>query len=215
MQTFNRILEHNRDLGDNETMIKKRQSALIPRGLWWSCALLRLGERHRGARVLSCCSFQLVTFYTNPWCYPVFWFVMTQQFRQSDSGTVVAELQGVWLWNVSGTETTASWLIQPPGILIWSNQATFFIFCTSLRGKYCTLSAWKHDENSQNIKSVNVQGIPIVRRSAELCLDLRISHRHEKHRCCVCSVVTSSVRPQHLSNYMANANDQSYHSLLC
>lgn len=195
-------------------MIKKRQSASIPHCLSWLCALLHLGERHRGARVL-CCSLQLVTFYTDPWCYPVFWFVMTQQFRQSDSGTVVAELQGVWLRNVSESEKTASWLIQPPGILIWSNQAKVFIFCAGLKGKYCTLSTWKHDENSQNIKSVNMQGIWIMRKSAELCLNLRISHRHEKHRYCVCSVVISSVCPQHLSNYMAKANDQSYHSVLC
>ncbi len=90
MLILNRILALNRDLGDNETMIKKRESALIPRGLWWSCALLCLRERHRGARVLSCCSLQLVTFYTDPWCYPVILFC--------DDATAQAE----WQWHSCG-----------------------------------------------------------------------------------------------------------------
>jgi len=84
IDNVNISFQHRRDLCHNESMIKKVQSASISHGLPWLFALLRLSERHRGTRVLSCCSLQLVAFYNDPWWYPVFLFVMMHQLRQSD-----------------------------------------------------------------------------------------------------------------------------------
>lgn len=197
-------------------MITKRKCALIPRSLWWSCALLRFrweAQRSKSALLLL-----------TPVGDILHWPLVLSSVLVCDDATVQAEWQWhsccraagcltakcVWDRDDSILVDSASW----DSDLVKPGKVFHFLHCFDSRGKYCTLSAWRHEENSQNIKSVNMQGIQIVSKSAELCLDLRISHRHEKHRYCICSVFISSVRPQHLSNYMAKANDQSYHSLL-